>query len=72
VPSVLTFSERLSLALAHDRKRGIIIPMPYPVSYFRLSMFRQCRHRYKLHYVDGLAQEYRKPRPYLMIGEVAS
>lgn len=35
--------------------------MPYAASYFRLSMFRECRHRYKLHYVDGLAQNYRKP-----------
>ena len=43
--------------------------MPYPASYFRLNMFRQCRQRYKLHYVDGLAQEYRKPRPYLTMGE---
>jgi putative RecB family exonuclease len=69
VPSVLTFSERLSLALAHDRKSGIIIPMPYPASYFRLSIFRQCRRRYKLHYIDGLADIYRKPRPYLTMGE---
>jgi RecB family exonuclease len=43
--------------------------MPYPASYFRLTVFRQCRQRYKLHYVDGLAQEYRKPRPYLTMGE---
>jgi len=35
-------------------ERDIITPMPYPASYFRLSMFRQCRHRYKLHYVDDL------------------
>jgi RecB family exonuclease len=43
--------------------------MSYPASYFRLNMFRQCRQRYKLHYVDGLAQEYRKPRPYLTMGD---
>ena len=43
--------------------------MPYPASYFRLSMFRQCRQRYKLHYIDGLAQEYKKARPYLTMGE---
>lgn len=43
--------------------------MPYQASYFRPSMFRQCRHRYKLHYVDDLAEVYRKPRPYLTMGE---
>jgi RecB family exonuclease len=32
-------------------------------------MFRQCRHRCKLHYVDDLAEVYRKPRPYLTMGE---
>jgi CRISPR/Cas system-associated exonuclease Cas4 (RecB family) len=32
-------------------------------------MFRQCRHRYKLHYVDDLAVVYRKARPYLTMGE---
>ncbi len=69
LPQALTYSERPSLALACDRKRGIIISMSYPASYFRLSMFRQCRQRYKLHYVDGLAQEYRKARPYLTMGE---
>jgi CRISPR/Cas system-associated exonuclease Cas4 (RecB family) len=50
-------------------KRGIIISMPYPASYFRLSMFRQCRQRYKLHYVDGVADIYRKARSYLTMGE---
>ena len=50
-------------------KRGIIVSMPYPASHFRLSMFSQCRHRYKLHYVDDLAEVYRKPRPYLTMGE---
>jgi RecB family exonuclease len=34
-------------------------------------MFRQCRHRYKLHYVDDLAEVYKKPRPYLTMGEHA-
>jgi len=50
---------------------GWLVPpvMPYPASYFRLSMFRQCRHLYKLHYVDGLAKECRKPRLYLTMGE---
>jgi len=43
--------------------------MPYPASYFRLNMFRQCRQRCKLHYVDGLAEEYSKARPYLTMGE---
>ena len=43
--------------------------MPYPASYFRLSMFRQCRRRYKLHYVDDLGDVYRKPRPYLTMGD---
>lgn len=43
--------------------------MPYPASYFRLSMFRQCRHRYRLHYVDGLAKDYKKPRPHLTMGD---
>jgi len=43
--------------------------MPYPASYFRLSIFRQCRHRYKLYYVDDLADIYKKPRPYLTMGE---
>jgi putative RecB family exonuclease len=43
--------------------------MPYPASYFRLSMFRQCRWRYKLHYVDDLGDAYRKPRPYLTMGD---
>jgi len=32
-------------------------------------MFRQCRHRYKLHYVDDLAKVYKKARPYLTMGE---
>jgi len=32
-------------------------------------MFRQCRHRYKLHYVDDLADDYKKARPYLTMGE---
>lgn len=43
--------------------------MPYPASYFRLSMFRQCRQRYKFHYVDDLAEVYKKARPYLTMGE---
>lgn len=43
--------------------------MPYPASYFRLSMFRQCRHRYKLHYIDDLADVYKKARPYLTMGD---
>jgi len=43
--------------------------MPFPASYFRLSMFRECRRRYKLHYVDGVADIYRKARPYLTMGE---
>lgn len=32
-------------------------------------MFRQCRQRYKLHYVDDLAEVYKKARPYLTMGE---
>jgi len=43
--------------------------MPYPASYFRLSMFRKCRRQYRLHYVDGLADDYRKARPYLTMGD---
>jgi len=43
--------------------------MPYETSYFKLNMFRQCRRRYKLHYLDDLAMYYRKARPYLTMGE---
>jgi hypothetical protein len=43
--------------------------MFYPASHFRLSVSRRCRHRYKLHYLDDLAEVYRKSRPYLTMGE---
>jgi len=32
-------------------------------------MFHQCRYRYKLHYVEDLADDYRKARPYLTMGD---
>jgi RecB family exonuclease len=43
--------------------------MPFFASYFKLSMFRQCPRRYKLHYLDGLARDFAKARPYLTMGE---
>jgi len=32
-------------------------------------MFRQCPRRYKLHYLDGLARDFAKARPYITMGE---
>jgi putative RecB family exonuclease len=43
--------------------------MSFPASYFRLNMFRQCARRYKLHYLDGLARDFAKARPYTTMGE---
>ena len=39
------------------------------VSPFKLNMYRECPRRYKFHYIDGLSRIYRKPRPYLILGE---
>lgn len=35
----------------------------------RLSTFRQCRRKYKFHYVDGLYKQYGRPRPYFTMGD---
>jgi len=43
--------------------------MPFLASYFKLNMFRQCPRRYKLHYLDGLARDFAKARPYITMGE---
>jgi len=39
------------------------------ISPFKLSMFLECPRRYKFHYVDDLAKEFKVPKPYLTMGE---
>jgi putative RecB family exonuclease len=39
------------------------------ISPYKISVFRQCRRRYRYHYVDGLWKRYRKPKPYLTMGD---
>ncbi|MCL4533879.1 MAG: PD-(D/E)XK nuclease family protein [Bacteroidetes bacterium] len=43
-------------------------PSLFRLSPYKLAIFRQCPRRYKYHYVDGLLEQYRKPRPYLTMG----
>lgn len=38
------------------------------LSPFSISIYQQCPRRYKYHYVDGLAQLYKKPWPWLTMG----
>ncbi|MDO8669854.1 MAG: PD-(D/E)XK nuclease family protein [Dehalococcoidia bacterium] len=38
------------------------------LSPFRLNMFRQCRRKYKFHYLDGLQRQYGKPQPHFTMG----
>ena len=39
------------------------------ISPFALSMFNQCPRQYKFRYIDGLARQYRKPWPWLTMGD---
>jgi putative RecB family exonuclease len=39
------------------------------LSPYRLSIFRQCRRRYRFHYVEGLYQQYRKAWPHFTMGD---
>lgn len=43
--------------------------MRFAVSPFKLSIFRQCPQKYKFHYIDKLANQFRIHRPYLTMGE---
>ena len=40
----------------------------FKLSPFKLGVFRQCRRRYKYHYVDGLYGQYHKRWPHLTMG----
>lgn len=39
------------------------------LSPFSIGIYQQCPRRYKYHYVDGLIQQYKKPWPWLMMGQ---
>lgn len=41
----------------------------FTLSPFKLGMFRRCPRQYKYHYVDNLAKQYGKPRPYFTMGD---
>jgi len=41
----------------------------FTASHFKLNMFQQCPRQYKFHYIDGLKDIYRKPRPYFTMGD---
>ena len=41
----------------------------FRASPYKLQMFRQCPQQYKFCYIDKLAKIYRKPRPYLTMGQ---
>lgn len=40
----------------------------FRASPFKLNMFAQCPQKYKYTYIDGLAKQYAKPKPYLTMG----
>ncbi len=40
----------------------------FRASSFKLQMYAQCPQAYKFTYVDGLADQYKKPKPYLTMG----
>lgn len=42
--------------------------MSFKASAFKLQMFSQCRLKYKLTYIDGLADQYKTAKPYLTMG----
>jgi len=39
------------------------------LSPFKISMFLECPRRYKFHYIDGLAEKFKKPKPHFTMGE---
>lgn len=39
------------------------------LSPYSIGIYQQCPRRYKYHYVDGLIRQYRKPWPWLTMGE---
>lgn len=39
------------------------------LSPYSIGIYQQCPHRYKYHYIDGLIKQYRKPWPWLTMGE---
>jgi len=41
----------------------------FKASPYKLKMFRQCPQQYKFCYIDKLAKTYRKPKPYLTMGQ---
>jgi putative RecB family exonuclease len=40
----------------------------FRASSFKLTMYEQCPQKYKFHYIDGLAEQYKVPKPYLTMG----
>lgn len=42
--------------------------MSFKASAFKLQMFDQCGYKYKLTYVDGVADQYKTAKPYLTMG----
>lgn len=40
----------------------------FRASSFKLQMYAQCPKSYKFTYIDGLADQYKKPKPYLTMG----
>jgi len=39
------------------------------ISHFKLAMFLECSRRYKFHYVDGLAEQFKVTKPHFTMGE---
>lgn len=43
--------------------------MVFKLSPYSIGIYQQCPRRYKHHYVDGLIRQYRKPWPWLTLGQ---
>lgn len=68
VPHTASFSERITLfdtSLPPSRKAQ---PLILKLSPHSVGMFRECRQRYKFHYIDKLGDAFFRAKPYFTMG----